>query len=76
MRHSSTYGQNTDSSSLFTGGGTFLGLCSMLTGIDSFEEAISLAEKGDSTRVDKLVQDIYGGDYDKLGLSGDVVAAR
>ena len=48
----------------------------MLTGTDSFEEAIELAEKGDSNRVDKLVQDIYGRDYGKFGLSGDVVASR
>lgn len=58
------------------GGGTFLGLCAMLTGTDSFEKAIELAERGDSNQVDKLVQDIYGGDYAKLGLSGDVVASR
>lgn len=58
------------------GGGTFLGLCAMLTGTESFEKAIELAEKGDSNRVDKLVQDIYGGGYDKLGLAGDVVASR
>ena len=58
------------------GGGTFLGLCTLLTGTDSFDEAITLAERGDSTRVDKLVQDIYGGDYERLGLAGDVVASR
>lgn len=58
------------------GGGTFLGLCAMLTGTDSFEQAIELAERGDSNHVDKLVQDIYGGDYSKLGLAGDVVASR
>lgn len=48
----------------------------MLTGTDSFEKAIELAERGDSNRVDKLVQDIYGGGYSKLGLAGDVVASR
>ena len=58
------------------GGGTFLGLCGLLTGVDSFEGAISLAEKGDSTQVDKLVRDIYGGGYEKFGLDGDVVASR
>ena len=26
--------------------------------------------------MDKLVQDIYGGSYEKFGLSGDVVASR
>lgn len=58
------------------GGGTFTGLCSLLAGVDSFEAAITLAEKGDSHRVDKLVRDIYGGDYGRFGLGGDVVASR
>ena len=58
------------------GGGTFAGLCSLLAGVDSFEAAITLAEKGDSHRVDKLVRDIYGGDYERFGLRGDVVASR
>ena len=58
------------------GGGTFHGLCALLTGTNSFEEAIALAEKGDSTRVDKLVRDIYGGDYEQLGLAGNIVASR
>ncbi|XP_067008362.2 pantothenate kinase 3 isoform X2 [Anabrus simplex] len=57
------------------GGGTFLGLCSLLTGCNSFEEAIELATGGDNTRVDKLVRDIYGGDYDRFGLPGDLVAS-
>ncbi len=58
------------------GGGTFLGLCCLLTGCETFEEAIELASQGDSKNVDKLVKDIYGGDYEKFRLSGDVVAAR
>jgi type II pantothenate kinase len=33
------------------GGGTFLGLCCLLTGCDTYEEAIDLAAKGDSTKV-------------------------
>lgn len=61
---------------MLVGGGTFLGLCAMLTGTDSFEKAIELAEKGDSNIVDKLVGDIYGMDYVKWGLSRDVVASR
>lgn len=36
---------------------------------------MDLAAKGDSTKVDKLVRDIYGGDYEKFGLSGDIVAS-
>lgn len=57
------------------GGGTFLGLCCLLTGCNTFEEAIQLATEGDHTRVDKLVKDIYGGDYERFGLPGDLVAA-
>ena len=58
------------------GGGTFLGLCCLLTGCGTFEEAIQLAASGDSTKVDKLVKDIYGGDYSKFKLRGDIVASR
>ena len=58
------------------GGGTFLGLCCLLTNCSTYEEAIELASKGDSTKVDKLVRDIYGGDYAKFGLPGNVVASR
>jgi len=61
---------------MYVGGGTFLGLCTLLTNTDSFDEAIALAEQGDSHRVDKLVRDIYGGDCDALGLAGGVVASR
>lgn len=58
------------------GGGTFLGLCCLLTGCNTFEEAIELAAGGDNTHVDKLVRDIYGGDYERFGLPGDLVASR
>jgi type II pantothenate kinase len=57
------------------GGGTFLGLCCLLTGCETYEEAIELAAKGDSNNVDKLVRDIYGGDYDRFNLPGNVVAS-
>ncbi|KAK0145168.1 Pantothenate kinase 1 [Merluccius polli] len=57
------------------GGGTFLGLCSLLTGCGSFEEALEMASRGDSTNVDKLVKDIYGGDYQRFGLQGNAVAS-
>lgn len=57
------------------GGGTFLGLCCLLTGCESYEEAIELASFGDNTNVDKLVRDIYGGDYNLFGLPGDIVAS-
>ncbi|XP_037939913.1 pantothenate kinase 3-like isoform X2 [Teleopsis dalmanni] len=57
------------------GGGSFLGLCCLLTGCNTFEEAIQLATKGDNKKVDKLVRDIYGGDYERFGLTGDLVAS-
>jgi type II pantothenate kinase len=52
-----------------------LGLCCLLTGCNTFEEAIQLAAEGDNTNVDKLVRDIYGGDYERFGLPGDLVAS-
>lgn len=57
------------------GGGTFLGLCSLLTQCKTYEEAIRLAKAGSSRKIDKLVKDIYGGDYPKFNLSGDTVAS-
>jgi len=58
------------------GGATFLGLCCALTGCNSFEEALELASQGDNAKCDKLVSDIYGGDYKKFGLPGHLVASR
>lgn len=52
-----------------------MGLCCLLTGCQSYEEAIALAAAGDSTKVDKKVRDIYGGDYDRFGLDGNIVAS-
>ncbi|XP_072026910.1 pantothenate kinase 3-like isoform X2 [Amphiura filiformis] len=57
------------------GGGTFLGLCCLLTGCETFEEAIEMAAKGDNTNIDKHVRDIYGGDYARFGLPGSIVAS-
>eukprot|EP00057_Strongylocentrotus_purpuratus_P034326 XP_794774.1 PREDICTED: pantothenate kinase 3 [Strongylocentrotus purpuratus] len=57
------------------GGGTFLGLCCLLTGCETFEEALDMASKGDNTRADKLVRDIYGGDYERFGLPGSTIAS-
>lgn len=53
-----------------------MGLCCLLTGCETFEEALEMAAKGDSTNVDKLVKDIYGGDYERFGLQGSAVASR
>ena len=58
------------------GGGTFEGLCcSLIQSQVTFDDAIRLAEAGSSTKVDKLVKDIYGGDYEKFNLKGDLVAS-
>lgn len=42
---------------------------------DCESTAIQLATKGDHTKVDKLVRDIYGGDYERFGLPGSLVAS-
>ena len=58
------------------GGGTFWGLCRLLTGARSFDEMLELSMKGDNAKVDMLVGDIYGGlDYDKIGLSSTTIAS-
>lgn len=58
------------------GGGTFEGLCCSLTQSQtSFDDAIKMASTGSASKVDKLVKDIYGGDYEKFNLSGDLVAS-
>lgn len=57
------------------GGATFYGLARLLSDCASWREALELASKGDSTKVDLLVGDIYGGHYTKLGLSADMIAA-
>uniref|UniRef100_A0A2K6TSM7 pantothenate kinase n=1 Tax=Saimiri boliviensis boliviensis TaxID=39432 RepID=A0A2K6TSM7_SAIBB len=58
------------------GEGTFLSLCSLLTGCESFEEALEMASKGESTQADKLVRDIYGGGYERFGLPGCAVKEK
>lgn len=45
------------------GGGTFLGLCRLLTDCESWDQAMDLASTGDANKVNLLVEDIYGGDY-------------
>jgi type II pantothenate kinase len=57
------------------GGGTFYGLCHMLTGISEFDEMLDLAETGDNEKVDLTVGDIYGGDYPKIGLKASTIAS-
>ena len=57
------------------GGGTFWGLSKMLTGISDFKDVEELSDIGDNKKVDLLVSDIYGGDYEDIGLPGYVIAS-
>ena len=57
------------------GGGTFWGLCRLLTGMRDYDEMLKCSQNADSARVDMLVGDIYGRDYAKVGLSSDVIAS-
>jgi len=60
------------------GGGTYWGLCRLLTGSDSFSDVLDLAMKGDPSKVDMMVGDIYGKNskaLEKVGLGADIVAS-
>jgi type II pantothenate kinase len=57
------------------GGSTFFGLCRLLTKAQNFADALDLADHGDSTNVNLLVRDIYGGNYKQFGLAGDLTAS-
>ena len=57
------------------GGGTLWGLLSLLTGARSFDEMLAMASRGDNTKVDMLVGDIYGTDYGKIGLKSTTIAS-
>ena len=57
------------------GGGTYWGLCRLLTKCATYEDAIDIAEQGDSSEIDMLVRDIYGGGYDAMNLKGSMVAS-
>jgi type II pantothenate kinase len=59
------------------GGATFLGLARSMTSANTFEEALALAAKGDATKLDKQVSDIYGVDGTRsLGLPADITAVN
>jgi len=57
------------------GGGTLWGLLSLLTGARNFDDMLKMAEKGDNTAVDMLVGDIYGTNYNKIGLKSTTIAS-
>lgn len=57
------------------GGGTFWGLMSLLTGAATFDDMLAMADRGDNAGVDMLVGDIYGMDYNKIGLKSTAIAS-
>lgn len=57
------------------GGGTFWGLMALLTGATTFDEMLAMADRGDNSGVDMLVGDIYGMDYNKIGLKSTAIAS-
>jgi pantothenate kinase len=58
------------------GGGTYLGLCKLLTNLTKFEEIADLEKEGHVASVDLLVRDIYGeAKSEALGLSPDIIAS-
>lgn len=57
------------------GGGTLWGLLSLLTGARTFDDMLGMAERGDNSKVDMLVGDIYGTDYGKIGLKSTTIAS-
>ncbi|GMH37452.1 hypothetical protein BSKO_05325 [Bryopsis sp. KO-2023] len=69
-------GQHERVSGSSLGGGTFWGLCRLLTKVKNFDEMLELSMKGDNKTVDMLVGDIYGGrDYAQIGLAADTIAS-
>ncbi|KAL2269037.1 hypothetical protein VTJ83DRAFT_3883 [Remersonia thermophila] len=57
------------------GGGTLWGLLTLLTGARTYDEMLELASHGDNAKVDMLVGDIYGTDYNKIGLKSTTIAS-
>jgi type II pantothenate kinase len=57
------------------GGGTFWGIMSLLTGARTFDDMLTMADNGDNSGVDMLVGDIYGMDYNKIGLKSTAIAS-
>lgn len=58
------------------GGGTFWGLTKLITGVTNFNTIEHLSDSGDNKNVDLLIEDIYGGDYDEIGLAGYIIASN
>ncbi|CEG43576.1 pantothenate kinase [Plasmopara halstedii] len=57
------------------GGGTYWGLCRLMTSCETYDDALDLCVHGSNTPVDMSVGDIYGGAYDKFKLPAATVAS-
>jgi type II pantothenate kinase len=60
------------------GGGTYFGLIRLLTDCEDYDDVMKLAERGDPSKVDMMVGDIYGANNDaleKIGLPSNLVAS-
>lgn len=57
------------------GSGMLTGLLSMLSSARTYDEMLANAEKGDHTKVDRLVGDIYGADYKGIGFRHTDIAS-
>lgn len=57
------------------GGGTYWGLCKLLTKAGNYDESLQMASRGNSDHVDMLVGDIYGRGYSKFQLSSNTLAS-
>ncbi|KAM6510492.1 hypothetical protein FSOLCH5_010932 [Fusarium solani] len=57
------------------GGSALCGLLLLLTKARTFDEMLDLADKGDNSNVDKLIGDIYGVDYTRIGMKMTAVAS-
>ncbi|KAI5964439.1 hypothetical protein KGF57_000931 [Candida theae] len=57
------------------GGGTLWGLLSLLTDAKDYNEMLEMASQGDNENIDLLVGDIYGSNYNKIGLKANHIAS-
>ncbi|KAG7666067.1 uncharacterized protein J8A68_000323 [[Candida] subhashii] len=57
------------------GGGTLWGLLSLLTDAKDYSEMLEMAERGNNENIDLLVGDIYGTNYNKIGLKAHNIAS-
>jgi type II pantothenate kinase len=57
------------------GGGTLWGLLTLLTDAKDYNEMLEMAQQGDNNNIDLLVGDIYGTNYNKIGLKSTHIAS-